>query len=49
MAIGVFNWAMGVFLVSEKARLQEEQWYMVRGAPHLMVYVFCSSTFFPSQ
>ncbi len=49
MAIGVFNWAMGVLLVSEKARSQGAQWYMVRGAPHLMVYVFCSSTFFPSQ
>jgi hypothetical protein len=37
MAIGVFKWAMGVWLVSEKERSQEEQWYRVRGTPHLMV------------
>ena len=37
MAIGVFKWAMGVWLVSEKERSQEEQWYRVRGTPHFMV------------
>jgi len=40
---------LGLGLVSEKERAQEEQWYSVRGAPHLIVYVRCSSTFFPSQ
>jgi hypothetical protein len=46
--MGVFQWAIGVFLVSEKERSQEEQWSSVRGVPHLMVYVRCASAFFPS-
>src|SRR6266487_407810 len=31
------NWAIGVFLVSEKALSHEEQWYIVRCSPSLIV------------